>query len=85
MIAPQAFRKSLLVLALALLDNVDVDASLLTALFCVSMSRDIGQGIKVAEVMIVSVCSLSLHLFVSLRAKTCYGAAAGIYTLKADR
>ena len=41
MIAPQAFRKSLLALVLALLDDVDVDASLLTALFCVSMSCEV--------------------------------------------
>jgi hypothetical protein len=40
MIAPQALRKSLLALVLSLLD-VDVDASPLTALFCVSVSCEV--------------------------------------------
>ena len=41
MIAPQALRKSLLALVLSLLDDVDVDASPLTALFCVSVSCEV--------------------------------------------
>ena len=41
MIAPQAFRKSLLALVLSLLDDVNVDASPLTALFCASVSCEV--------------------------------------------